>query len=334
MKATLLEIVACPCCKGSLVPQFERCVGDEIVTGILKCNSCGGEHPIQNGIPRFVPKQTDADSFGFQWNRFSTTQLDSHSQLPISKQRLFHSTGWDWDAMKGKRVLDVGCGAGRFAEIALQSGANVVAIDYSSAVDAARRNLATYKTVEVIQASVFDLPFLPGSFDYIYCLGVLQHTPDPAKAFAALPTQLAAGGRLAVDVYPFLWRNLLWSKYWLRPITKRMPHAALLRTVERAVPSLLTVSRCVSSIPVVGPKLKYLLPVANYAGVYDLSESQLREWAVLDTFDMFSPEHDHPKSARTLARWFDRAGLVDVQIFRKGHLIGRGERPCSLNASC
>ncbi|MES2353812.1 MAG: methyltransferase domain-containing protein [Pseudomonadota bacterium] len=327
MKDTLLELLVCPSCKNTLKPQAGHFIDNEIISGILKCDDCSCTYPIKNGIPRFVPAENYANNFGLQWNRFSKTQLDSNSRLPISKQRLFDSTGWDWAAMKGKRVLDVGCGSGRFAEVALQAGADVVAIDYSSAVDAARANLSSYKNFEVIQASVFDLPFRAGSFDYVYCLGVLQHTPDPAKAFAALPAQLRAGGRLAVDVYPFLLRNILWSKYWLRPITKRMSGPALMQMVERAVPSLLTVSRCVSAIPVVGKKLKYLLPVANYEGVYNLSESQLKEWAILDTFDMLSPEHDHPKSARTLAHWFDDAGLVGVQVFRKGHLIGRGEKP-------
>jgi len=43
--------------------------------------------------------------------------------------------------MKGKWVLDAGCGSGRFAEIALATGANVVALDYSSAIDACWNNL-------------------------------------------------------------------------------------------------------------------------------------------------------------------------------------------------
>jgi hypothetical protein len=86
------------------------------------------------------------------------------------------------------------------------------------------------------------------------------------------------------------------------------------------------VSRRVSAIPLVGRKLKYLLPVANYDGVYGLSEAQLREWAVLDTFDMLSPEHDHPKSAGTVARWLEEAGLVEIEVMRKGHVIGRGRK--------
>lgn len=327
MKELLLELLACPICKASLRVDLDDCYEGEIISGMLECSECKKLYPIKNGIPRFVPERNYAGNFGFQWNRFRKTQLDSHSGLSISKQRLLASTGWDWSAMRGKRILDVGCGAGRFSEIALQSGATVIGLDYSEAVDAARDNLSHYQHFDAVQASVYELPFRPWSFDYVYCLGVLQHTPDPAKAFAVLPGQVRDGGRVAVDIYPFLWRNLLWSKYWLRPITKQLPNPVLMKIVERVVPLLLKVSRLISSVPMIGPKLKYLLPVANYDGVYPLSESQLGEWSILDTFDMLSPEHDHPKSARTLARWFHEADLVDVEIFRKGHLIGRGLRP-------
>jgi SAM-dependent methyltransferase len=292
--------------------------------GDLDCERCGTSFHIRNGIPRFVPVENYASNFGFQWNRFRRTQLDSHSGEPISRERLHASTGWDWSAMKGKRILDVGCGSGRFAEVALQAGARVVGVDYSTAVDAAFDNLRAYSGFEAVQASVYELPFWPHSFDYVYCLGVLQHTPDPAKAFSALPEQVVVGGGVAVDIYPRLWRNVLWSKYWLRPLTKRMPASVLMRLIERAVPYLLPLSRAVSAVPRVGKRLKYALPVANYDGVYDLSEEQINEWAILDTFDMLSPEHDHPQSSETLLHWCRAAGLSDIEVFRRGHLIARG----------
>lgn len=300
--------------------------GDEVISGALECSPCNRSYPIEGGIPRFVEADNYASSFGFQWNAFAGTQLDSNSGLPISADRLFQSTSWDWTTMRGKRILDVGCGAGRFAEVALQSGASVIGVDFSSAVEASRKNLACYPFFEGVQASIYELPFVPGSFDYVYCLGVLQHTPDPDLAFACLPPQLKPGGALAIDIYPRLWTNIFWSKYWLRPLTRRVPNEALFHLVLRATPPLLWISRRVSSLPLAGRKLKYLLPVVNYEGVYALDEKQMREWAVLDTFDMLSPEHDHPRSERIVRQWFTAAGLQEVVVFRKGHLIGRGRK--------
>ena len=67
------------------------------------------------------------------------------------------------------------------------------------------------------------MPFKPVSFEFVYCFGVLQHTPDVEKAFIALPVQLVSGGRLSVDVYAKLVLNTIWPKYWFRPFTKEMP---------------------------------------------------------------------------------------------------------------
>jgi hypothetical protein len=120
------------------------------------------------------------------------------------------------------------------------------------------------------------------------------------------------------------WRNVVSPKYWLRPLTRRMAPERLFRLVRRMVPLLLPLSRLIGRLPVVGAKARYLVPVANYEGVYPLSEPQLREWAVLDTFDMLAPAHDHPQSARTLRAWFVESGIRSVEVFRAGHLVGRG----------
>ena len=129
-----------------------------------------------------------------QWNHFARTQLDSHSGHPISANRFWKATGWHATEMKDAWVLDVGCGSGRFAEVALNAGAHVVALDYSSAVDACYTNLENHPNLYVVQGDIYALPFVPESFDYVYSLGVLQHTPDVGSAFAALPRMLAGGG--------------------------------------------------------------------------------------------------------------------------------------------
>jgi SAM-dependent methyltransferase len=226
--------------------------------------------------------------------------------------------------MAGRWTLDVGCGAGRFAEVALGTGARLVAVDYSSAVDACRANLGPHPSLDVVQADVYQLPFKPGAFDFVYCFGVLQHTPDVEGTFRALRRQLASGGRLAVDVYPRIPLNLLWPKYWLRPLTRRMPAERLLPLVSRMVKVFWPLSLALGRTPLVGRKLRHALPIANYEGLLPLSTTQLKEWAVLDTFDMLAPAHDHPQDVPTLKGWFEAAGLVDVEVFRRGLVVGRG----------
>jgi SAM-dependent methyltransferase len=322
MKADLLDLLACPECLGTLVLFAEREESGEVESGTLACAGCPQSYPIIRFIPRFVPTENYASNFGFQWNRFRQTQLDSYSGVPVSRERFFLSTGWTPEEMARASVLDVGCGAGRFTEVSLASGARVVAVDYSSAVDACFANHGSHSRLDVVQANIYHLPFHPAHFQFVYCLGVLQHTPDVRRAFHSLPRQVREGGKLAVDVYPKLSLNVLWPKYWLRPITKRIRPQRLFSIVEWLVPILLRVSNAISRIPLVGHQLRYAVPVVNHRpAIPRLTERQVHEWAVLDTFDMFGPAYDQPQSELTLLSWAREAGLRHVTVFRSGQVI-------------
>lgn len=326
MHLDLLEILRCPDCRQSLALEGEQIGGAEVESGTLRCSGCKVAYPILGGIPRFVPGDNYASSFGWQWNRFPRTQLDSYSGVPITRNRFFAQSGWTAEELRGKRVLDVGCGAGRFSEVSLDAGARLVAVDYSSAVEVCSSNLGTSAQVDVVQADIYRLPFADGVFDYVYCFGVIQHTSDPARGFQALTGLLKPNGKIAVDVYPRTWMNLLWPKYWLRPLTRRLGRERLFRLVEKLVPVLLPTSRVLGRTPLLGRKLRWLVPVANYEGIHPLNEQQLREWAVLDTFDMLSPAHDHPQSPETLRRWIAAASLRNGEVVKEGHLVARGEK--------
>jgi SAM-dependent methyltransferase len=327
MHPDLLEILRCPNSGQRLRLEQPDYLDQRVQSGMLVSEDGARRYPIRNFIPRFAPESSYADSFGMQWNKFRKTQLDSHSGHPISADRFWQSTGWRPEDIAGQWVLDGGCGAGRFAEIALQAGARVVAIDYSSAVDACYANLKHHPTLHVVQADLYALPFANGTFPFVYSLGVLQHTPDVARAFAALRAMLARRGRLCVDFYRKSWRSLLNPKYWLRPVTKRIPRAHLFAICESAVPRLFECSRWLGRVPLIGPGLKRLVPVANYVGILPLSHAQHLEWSLLDTFDMLSPEFDHPQTERTVRSWFERAGLENPEFFTPGLLIGRGVAP-------
>ncbi len=178
MNRALLEMLCCPTCRQDLALHASEEVDGDVVSGELVCGGCASRYPVLRSVPRFVPGDNYARSFGYQWNRFRQTQLDSTVGQPISRQRFLRESGWRPEDLEGKLVLDVGCGAGRFAEVALGLGARLVAVDYSDAVDACQDNLGPRPDLDVIQADMRALPLRRGRFDFVYCLGVLQHTPD------------------------------------------------------------------------------------------------------------------------------------------------------------
>lgn len=291
-------------------------------------------YPIVNGVARFVPSENYVANFGLQWNRFRTTQLDSVSGHPISRTRFLMQSGWTAEDLRDRLVLDAGCGAGRFAEVAVGLGARLVAIDFSSAVDACRANTPSDRC-DVCQADIFKLPFAEGTFDFVYSFGVLQHTPDPRVAFESLVTMVRPGGRIAVDVYPNTPATWLWSKYWVRPITRRMRSESVLALSEWLVRWLWPLSLRLGRVHAFRGKLRYAIPVANYDGLLPLDARQLREWAILDTFDMLAPRYDQPQAVATIRDWFEQAGLTQIEVFRSGQVIGRASRPTqsSIDAS-
>lgn len=326
MHLELLQFLRCPHSGSPLTLEEPLVHEGRVREGWLRSERSERRYPIRGFIPRFVPESGYLDNFGWQWNKFRRTQLDSHSGQPISTARFWMATGWSAADLNGSWVLDLGCGAGRFAEVALQAGAKVVAVDYSSAVTACYENLSHYPNLHVVQADIYHLPLRIAAFPYVYSLGVLQHTPDVRKAFHALPPMLLPGGagRLCVDFYERSWKSRMLPRYWLRPITKRIDKLRLFRMLERSVPTLLKVSDGIGRIPAVGPLARRLVPVANHRGILPLDDRQHAEWALLDTFDWLAPEYDSPQSPATVNKWLQEAGLQDCEVLKAGHLVGRG----------
>ena len=279
------------------------CIRDRPPAGAPASLVCphGCSFPIRDGIPRFVGEETYAAAFGFQWTRFARTQLDSATGRGESATAFASKTGLDAAALAGRRVLDVGCGMGRFMEVCAAAGAEVVGADMTRAVEAAGANLAGRPNVTVLQADLFHLPLPDASFDVVYSLGVLHHTADTRRAFLALPRLLRPGGALAVWVYSRHWRqrlpHLLSDLY--RRWTTRLPADRLLALCRLAAP----LGR-LHRVPPVGWITYALLPVSKHPDP---------TWRVLDTFDWYAPRFQWRHTYAEVMGWFREAGLEAVR---------------------
>jgi SAM-dependent methyltransferase len=263
-----------------------------------RCAACATEVPIVRGIPRFVASDAYAGSFSFEWNRHRKTQLDSGTSLE-SEETFREKTGLSPEHVAGRLVLDVGCGMGRFTDVVSRWGGRVVGLDLSLAVEAAQANLGGRENVRILQADLFRLPFRPASFDIVYSLGVLHHTPDCEKAFRQLVPLVRPGGRLCIWVYGTMGP---WERFarLYRRVTVRLPPRLLHTLCHLAIPWY-----HVCRLPLVGPLLWTLFPISRHPNP---------DWRVLDTFDWYSPKYQSLHTFPEVYRWFQSEGLVDIKL--------------------
>lgn len=321
MRNQLLSILYCPKCKSDLFVTIDEKVGDEIIGGNLQCFKCQVKYPIKNSIPRFITYNYYADSFGIQWKTFVKTQLDDNNKTKESHLRFKTELGWDENNLKGKLVVELGSGAGRFVDVVSKSGAKlVVGVDATDAVDAAWMNLSNRANVAFVQADIFELPFKDNVFDYSYSIGVLHHTSDPHLGYLKMTEITKNGGFIGLSLYErtlykrpsrdslkilsmeVLWAINLWRCEFFRVFTTRMPKKVFLNYCKLVVPFLHKLNK----VPILRYS-RYLLPSTCY-------KSLPVEWSILDTHDTYATKIVNRYNHKEIFHWFLKEGMDKIII--------------------
>ena len=251
-------------------------------------------------------------AYGLQWNRFRILRPDE------DRATFRNRTGLAAGDLAGTVVLDAGCGMGRYLRMAAEDGpALLVGLDLSAAVQAARELTADLTGVSIVRGDLLRPPFPPASFDHIYSIGVLDHTPDPRAAFLKLAALLKPGGRIAIWIYR---RE--------RPVIEQIISAH--RAVSRRLPLglLLLLSRWTA--PIGGLKRRLMAssfrPVQR-AGValhllsIGVSMHPDPEVRVCDTLDWYAPRYLSRHTTEEVTGWFREAGLTDINDLSTGQVF-------------
>lgn len=288
-------------------------------------------HGRRQGVLDYVDADQDyCLNFGQQWQAFGRLQLDSVSGAQESHERFHAETGWFPRDLKGKVLLDAGCGAGRFAEVALEAGARVVAVDLSGAAYACRRNLERFgDRLLVLRADLRALPLRKRAFDGVHSLGVLQHTPDPLGLVRALAEHVAPGGRLATWIYERRSPDLRWlqPRTYIRAALGPLGDDQKLRVSKALTGTWFPAGWTLSWFGRTGERLAHFLP---YAARHHLGRGDLvRQWrySVLDTFDWYGPRYDLPQRQADVEGAMREAGLTAVRRLPARGMAIVGDRP-------
>jgi SAM-dependent methyltransferase len=300
--------------------SVESRTGDEVIEGMLIHRTLNKKYPITNGIPRIVDATENyTQNFGFQWQKYKYLQLDSVTKLTLSADRLFDNTKWTKEELHGKLVLEVGSGAGRFSEILVQTGAKIVSFDYSAAVNSNRLLNGNHENLFLFQGNLFDLPFPDQYFDYVFCYGVLQHTPDPTLAFKSIFGKLKKNGKISIDYYLNPEKPSIWTtpKYFWRPLTIKMKPQILLGFIKFYLFFWFHIDTLLKLLPKgIGYRLLSRIPLPCYNYLHSgLSYRQRWQWAILDTFDALSAKYDYPKTKMEFEEMISSVECSDKQVF-------------------
>jgi len=274
----------------------------------------------------YVDNRTEdySGNFGLQWNKFPLTQFDSHTGLPLTKNRLFDSSKWNVNDMKNKAVIELGSGAGRFTEILLEAGCYVFSVEMSNAIYVNEINNKSDNIV-FIKSSLNNLEFLNNLFDYVLCYGVAQHTPNLLDTYKSCFAFGKKGGKISIDHYAKTYYPT--TKSIWRPITKRLDPKTLFKIVNFYVPYFFPIDTFIKTkLPTIISKLVRLsipIPCVNYTNTKNVPQDKkkLIEWAIMDTYDALGAKYDSPLSLDEVKKIGKKIGLNTFEVKKNGPII-------------
>ena len=243
------------------------------------------------------------NEFGVQWTKYtentgfyaSTGIFDSLFGTLLRKEDL-----------AGKKIADIGAGAGRYTKLFSQLGAaSILALEPSEGFATLEKNTADLKNVTRLRATADKLP--GQDFDWVFCIGVLQFIPDAQTALRSMGQALCSQGRIFVWVYGR--ENVGIYLIFLKPlrfIAKHLSHRVLgIMAAALVYPATLYGLLCRA----------FPLPLSEYLCGYFMKLDRYSRKVVI--YDQLNPGYSRYYSKAQLKELFENSGFTDLQFYNR-----------------
>ena len=250
------------------------------------------------------------EAFGHEWRRFSEF---TDAEIRKGGEEYFGDLVTE-EMLRGARVLDVGCGSGRWARYLAGFASCVDAVDPSEAALVAARNTASLKNVRVVQAGVSSLPYEDNSFDLVASVGVLHHVPDTAGAIGRLVRLVRPGGWIYLYLYYRLegrsigYKAAFHAASAMRRVISRLPNRLRITAAEVAAVTIYLPCIAVASM------LRKVAPARSWHEQVPLHYYVGRPWKVVrnDALDRLGTPVERRFDKGEITAMLKAAGLHEI----------------------
>jgi len=351
MKERVLDLIHCPKC-GSHFNVKERVEKkDEIYSAILFCSLCLAEYRVVNYIPRLIDGYNYSDSWGKLWRETGQVVLDSYTGIPFYHDVIhgkysqdgqgrdgYSPFGFEWPKdLRGQLILEVGPGTGCCTEHLIKTGAHLVSIDMSNAIDTFSEDILTMPNIDVVQGDINKPIFENGIFDKIWLFQVLQHTPSPVDTLKTMYRLLKKNGEIAFTSYAAVY------KPWFLPIIQRIHPQTSWKLINWFVPVFIPLKYGLQKVfykfkmpfmakvirkitEPIDPRNIFFNAREGYAGDYPhgkLWESThdkklLMKYVIINTFDCITPQYVNGANHQQIELWASEAAFSSIRTWGVG----------------
>lgn len=316
MNPRFVEILCCPRTGSDLkLTNAVHYDNGTIKSGILMGST--RSYPVIDGIPRFVEQEEYSSSFGYEWKKWSRVQFESENigkKMAGHTRKMFETvTGFTDEDLKGKLVVEFGCGPGRFLDIVRSKMGIAVGIDMSLAVESARENFKDDVDVLIVQGDILNPPFKKDVFDLGYSIGVFHHTPDPESGFNKLVDVVKKGGLVACCVYPkkgfYDYPSVAFARRIHNSCKAMFGNRLALGYAYFSAYLLYYIFALLRMVPLMGKGVAYLLEKYIFVTL-PIPDAR---WRILDIFDAITPYYASTHTAYEVSGWFEKARCRDIR---------------------